>query len=372
MAILSPSEIVTISVSNPPAGLAPYSVNNLLVLTKDTPVVPLTGSFEVYTNPADVLTQWGSDSKVYEAALAIFAQSPNIISGGGKLLVAPMLEAELLDAAITRLSALVYFGGVGFTFAETAGNILTAGTAAQAARKKLFVGSATATDLTDGLLYDIQDQGLTRARGLYHSDADELAGYVWAYASQAQSTDFSGVNTTRTMHLKQLAGVPSDEGLTSTVVANAQACGADVYGSIAGRASLLTSGANGFYDDVYNLDAFVADLEVAGFNALAQAGTKVPQTEAGMTYLKDAYRKVCEKYVANGFIGAGTWTGTGTFGDPEVFRRSIQDNGFYIYSLPLSQQTQADREDRKAPLVMIAIKYQGAIHSTSVMVNINR
>jgi hypothetical protein len=91
-----------------------------------------------------------------------------------------------------------------------------------------------------------------------------------------------------------------------------------------------------------------------------------------MTYLKDSYRKVCEKYVANGFIGAGEWTGTGTFGDPEIFRRSIRDTGFYIYSLPLSQQTQADREERKAPLAMIAIKYQGAIHSTSVMVSINR
>lgn len=374
MAIISPSEVVTISVSNPPAGLAPYSINNLLVVTDETPVVPLTSDYAIYTNPIDVATQWGTGSAVYGAAISVFAQSPNIISGGGKLLVAPLEDgSEAMNTAISRLAGLVYFGGVGFTFAASGDDaVLDAATVCESLRKKMFVGSSDAQDVIDGLLFDLKDQTLTRSRGLLHTDSGELAGFVWAYAGRAMSMNFSGVNTSSTMHLKQLTGVASDTGLTATILANAKAAGADVYGSVAGRASLLTSGANGFWDDVYQLDAFVSDLEVAGFNVLAQTGTKIPQTEQGMDMLKGAYRAVCEKHLANGFIGAGTWTGTSTFGDPEDFHRNILTKGYYIYSLPLSQQTQADREARVASLVNIAIKYQGAIHSTSVMVNINR
>lgn len=374
MAIISPSEIVSISVSNPPAGLAPYSVNNLLAITDETPVVALDKAYAIYTNPTDVGAQWGTDSDTYKAALSVFAQSPNILSGNGKFIVAPLLTDEDEDDAVSRIIPLVYFGGVGFTYSDIAkADALAVAAVCQANRKKFFFASKTAADLVSGgTLFGFKDMSLSRARGLFHSVEAMVQPFQWAYAGRGQSTQFSGVATASTMHLKQLSTVESDDGLNSTILNDAKVAGADVYASVAGRPSLLTSGANEFYDDVYNLDAFVSDLEVAGFNALAQAGTKVPQTEAGMSLLKGSYRAVCEKYLANGFIGAGEWTGTGTFGDPEDFRRNIRERGYYIYSLPLAQQTQADREDRKASLVHIAIKYQGAIHSTSVVVAINR
>jgi hypothetical protein len=373
MAIISPSEVITISVSTPPAGLAPYSVNNLMVLTRETPVVAVDGSFAVYTNPTDVAAQWGTESDTYAAAVAVFAQSPNIISGGGKLLVAPVGSGENLATAIARVQPLVYFGGCGFVFSQTDAEILAGATLCQSLKIKLFVVSSDTADLAaSGELEQFYGASLTRARGLLHTNSEQAQAFLWGYAGRAMSTNFSGVNTCQTMHLKQISGVTADGGLTSAILATAKAAGVEVYGSVAGRSTLLTSGANGYWDDVYNLDAFVADMEVSGFNVLATAGTKVPQTEAGMDLLKEAYGKVCEKYVTNGFIGAGTWTGTGTFGDPEDFRRNILEKGYYIYSIPLSQQTQADREARIAPVCMVAIKYQGAIHSSSVIINVNK
>jgi hypothetical protein len=200
----------------------------------------------------------------------------------------------------------------------------------------------------------------------------QLEPFKWAYAGRGMSTNFSAINVASTMHLKNLAGVSSDSGMNQTLLNAAKAVGADVYVNIAGQACVMSFGANEFYDDVYNLDWLVGALEVAGFNYLRQTGTKIPQTEQGMDGLKAAYRRVCSQAVSNGFIAPGSWTGSDTFGDPEDFKRNITDFGFYIYSQPVALQPVADRNAREAPVVQIAIKFAGAIHSTDVIVNVNK
>ena len=114
-------------------------------------------------------------------------------------------------------------------------------------------------------------------------------------------------------------------------------------------------------------------LEVAGFNYLKQTNTKIPQTEAGMTGLKNAYGQVCDRAVRNGILGTGlVWNSAERFGDPEDFDRNIDENGYYIYSLPIAQQSQADREDRISPVVQIAMKFAGALHSSDLLGVIER
>jgi hypothetical protein len=186
------------------------------------------------------------------------------------------------------------------------------------------------------------------------------------------STNFNGSHTTQTMHLKQISTVNPDTGVTQTILNNAKTIGASVYVSIAGRPSVLTAGANGFMDDTFNLNWLVGAIEVAGFNLLGQVSTKIPQTEAGMNQLKDAYRSVCDQAVSNGFVAPGTWNSGDVFGDPEDFRRNIQERGYYIYSSPVSSQSSADRALRKSPLVEIALKYSGAIHSSDVLIFVNQ
>jgi len=92
-----------------------------------------------------------------------------------------------------------------------------------------------------------------------------------------------------------------------------------------------------------------------------------------MTGLKNAYGTVCERAVRSGILGTGlTWNSAERFGDPEDFDRNIDENGYYIYSLPIAQQSQADREDRLAPVVQIALKFAGSIHSSDLIGIINR
>jgi hypothetical protein len=298
-----------------------------------------------------------------------------------------MLSAsETLDEAMVRASALVYFGGCSHEYALAAGGsgasgpggetgiaeMLTAATTAESLDKLLFLTSELEADITAAGNFDtILDQSLSHARCLYHGATGQLDSFRWGYAGRAMSTNFSANNTASTMHLKSLAGVSPDDAQTQTLLNKAVAVGADVYVTIAGTPCVLSHGANGFFDDVYNLDWFVGALEVAGFNFLRTTGSKIPQTEAGMDGLKGAYAKVCIQAVQNGFIAPGTWTAYDTFGDPESFRRDIAQLGYSIYSQPVALQSVSDRAARKAPVIQIAVKYNGAIHSSSVIVNFN-
>lgn len=372
MAIINISNVINVSVLAPPAGLAPYSQNNLLCLTEDVPVASL-GDVTAYSSAQDVAADWGVESNVYKAAAAVFSQSPNIITGGGLFCVCKMLAGETLSEGMLRAQGLVYYGGVAATMAVSDSDVLDAGAVAESSRKLLFVVKSVETALdSGGLLADIQDQGMQHVRGLYYGLTEDAEKMKWAYAGRAMSTNFAATNTTITMNLKQLITVGADTTATQTIVQKAKAVGADLYVSIAGRSSVLSNGANGFYDDVYNLDWLVGSLQVSGFNFLAQTSTKVPQTEAGMGGLKGAYREVCQQAVANGFVAPGRWTSADTFGPPQDFVRNVADFGYYIYSSPVASQLPADRAQRKAPAVQIAVKYAGAIHTSDVLVYINQ
>lgn len=386
MTMLPISNIINISVSTQPSALAAYSINNLVCFTKETPVTPLGADFAAYATANEVATAWGTGSETYAAAQAVFSQSPNILSGGGLFIVVPMITNEVLEQAIVRAQELVYFGGFAANYTlgvsgptsytgATGANLeaLRAAAVAQSNRKMFFAGATGSTSLQDdGLLYEIDANSYTYTRGLFHTQTDQIEKFKWAYAGRGMSTNFSAVNSAMTMNLKELSGVTADSAITTSLRTAAKAVGADIYVNIAGQSCVESFGENEFFDNVYNLQWFVGALEVAGFNFLRQSSTKIPQTDAGMNGLKAAYRAVCMQAVSNGFIAPGTWTGSDTFGVTEDFKRNIEDFGFYIYSTPVALQPNADRLARQAPVVQIAIKFSGAIHSSQVIVNINK
>lgn len=192
-----------------------------------------------------------------------------------------------------------------------------------------------------------------------------------SYVGRALSTNFNGSNTTQTMQLKDLIGVQPDPSMTQTLYNKCQLAGVDIYSSIQGVSKVLTSGANSFFDQVYNLQWFIIGLQVAGFNFLAQSSTKVPQTENGISALKAAYRTVCEQGVTNQYIAPGTWTSPTTFGNLEDFVSNVLQRGYYIYSAPIGLQSPVARAARQAPLIQIAVKEAGAVHSSNVLINVN-
>lgn len=370
------TNVITISLSAAQTGLGEYNVNNLAIFSAETPAESFGDlGYKIYKAPKEVGVDFGTTSTTYKMALAVFAQTPNILNGDGYLTVIPFASSsEVLATAITRAESLVQFFGILSTKDYDAEEVSAAAAVVQTLNKILFVVSNSAIDIAaTGSFHDIAEAGYDKTRCLaYLSETTEPAKLMAAaYAGRALSTAFEGSNTTSTMHLKDLIGITADPTMTQTQLNLCQSCGADAYVNIAGVAKTFTSGANGFFDQVYNRCWFLGALEVAGFNALAKVSTKVPQTEPGMTILKGAYRLVCDRAVRNGYVAPGAWNSADRFGDVEAMLRNIEEVGYYIYSLPVNQQAQTEREERKAPLVQIAIKEAGAIHSSNVLVYIN-
>ena len=46
--------------------------------------------------------------------------------------------------------------------------------------------------------------------------------------------------------------------------------------------------------------------------------------------------------------------------------------GYYVYIQPFDEQSQSDREARKAPPIQIAVKLKGAVHFINVTITVNR
>ena len=171
------------------------------------------------------------------------------------------------------------------------------------------------------------------------------------------------------MNLKTLTGIAPDTGLSDNALLSAQQNGVDLYVNQGGVSVVLSNSNNGYTDDVEYILWLKKTLEVTGFNYLRQTNTKIPQTEVAMTGFRNALSQVFEQSIRNGAIAPNVWNNSIPFGDPETFKRNIEETGYYLYSIPVSKQSQTDREARKAPVVQTAAKGSGAIHFADIIVN---
>lgn len=279
-----------------------------------------------------------------------------------------------LAEAVAQAEEIGYFGGVLTTQIMDNAGVEAAATAIQA-KDHVYYENIQALSNIAILGGAIKAAGLRKTRLLAKTDegSDISKTAIATYSTIAQSTNYSGTNTALTMNLKELTGIKPDGNINSTYYNIAKTNGVDIYASTEGL-SCVYSFDNGYYtDDATNLLWLKKALEVAGFNYLRKTNTKIPQTEAGMTGLKNAYELVCSQGVRNGVIGTGLkWNESIPFGNPEDFQRNIEEKGYYIYSIPVAQQSQAEREERIAPVVQIAIKLSSAIHSSNVIVQVQR
>ncbi len=488
MAVLPISNIINVSITVTPSGATERNVNSLALFTNDAP--GNADPYRIYISAAQVAEDYGTSSVTARMANAIFAQSPNIRTGNGRLVIIPMEAVSATSGTITtadisaNLTAIraVSSGdirvtvdgvasdlrGLNFTNASTftdiaailqsylpQAKVTATGTGFSIASKKVgstssvtmgTVSGGTGTVLngsgyfntagattavganstgetlvdaiarTDALVSytgvisnlnleddviedtadaiqamdkiylqhvssptdilgignDIKEAGNTKTRILLHTAGQAEANlFKAAYAGRAFSVNFTGSNTSQSLNIKQLATIEPDSYITQTLYEQASTNGVDLYVSYEGVPGIFNTGGNDFFDNPYSDLALKFALQTAGFNFLRQTNTKVPQTEQGMNGLKSAYAGVLERFVRNGAVAPGAWTSSETFGDPEIFRENVLGRGYYIYSLPIVQQSSVERDARKAPLCQIAVKRAGAIHTSDVIVVIN-
>lgn len=450
------TNVINISVSFASAGLPGYNVANLAMFTTDAFLAnPNNDLYRVYTSLSTVGTDFGIASETYLQAQNVFAQQPNILNGGGSLIIVPIQSGiisgltvggggtgykvgdilniiqtngiggtatvatisgggssgtiasvsianpgilysvanglsvtggsgtsatlnitatttETLAQAIARANTYLYFNGIistsygsSTTWSSLASFVQSLG------NQMLFLPSNALADIA-GAFTTIELASQYFVRCLYYGGTAQQARlFAAAYASRLLSTNYNGSNTAITMNLKQLINVTPDTTLTTTLLSQLSTAGVDSYGNYGGSyPGVVGVGANKFADEAMNLIWLITSLQVAGFNALATVGTKIPYTEPGMTALKAAYRQVLAQAVSNGYLAPGTWNNANTFGNQALFLQNILQYGFYLYSSPVSQQTTTQIINRQAPLIQIACLEAGAIQQSSVLVNI--
>lgn len=299
----------------------------------------------------------------------------SLSTGSGASLVqgadASSLSLETKEAAVTALKSVINVKGIMFIDAPTSSEAGDLAEWAQANDTLMYdvFGSADNLEIaTTNVVWTNKLAGYTNYRMLY--SAANNRKFATSYMARAHSVNFGAENSALTMHLKELAIVAED--YTQTEITKAKNVGLDIYTTIKNTSVVLTSGANDFVDNRYNLLAFQDSISTDLYNLLKQTSAKIPQTTRGVNQLVDQCEKTTREFVRAGVFAAGTWTSTDYFGNLETFNRNIENNGYYFLAGSLADQSQADREARKSPVLQGALKMAGAIHSVSIILFINK
>jgi hypothetical protein len=183
--------------------------------------------------------------------------------------------------------------------------------------------------------------------------------------------NLSGSNTFKTMMYQQAIGIAA-EALDDSEADALEAKRCNVFVAYDNNTSIIQYGTMAgpvFIDETYGTDALANAVQVAYYNVLYTAGTKVPQTDAGDQQFTTAISQVCQQFVTNGFLAPGTWNAQG-FG--QLQEGQYLKLGYYIYMQPLAQQSEADRAARQGPPFQVAAKLAGANQTGQVLITINQ
>lgn len=371
--------VVSASAVTPQRGLEPLKLSTILLLTTDEALSSFEGSYIIARTLKGVTDIFGTETETAKQAQAIFAQQPNILANDGYLIVAPLTSTtedettvyENLDAAIARIANEIYFEGILTTKEATDEEYAAASTAVQAMQNRVLMLPRSTSSAFAGIFATVENNYNTKC--LYYTYGDNAAQnariFAAAYLSKALSVNYNGSNTTMTMNLKDLAGIQADTNISESVLQQCTNAGADCFPSIEGLPKVISNAQGGMYiDQILNQIWFVNTIQRNVFNVLATTRTKIAQTDAGLETLVKACRSVCRQGVTNGYFAPGVWNSSDFFGDYDTFHNNIEEFGYYVYHQPVAEQSQTDRQARLAPMLQIAAKEAGSVHSASILV----
>ena len=367
MATLSLDSIIKVNLIVNAAAAQRSSMNTALLLSKNT-VISTEDRVKTYSSLQEM--QDGGFTPVspeYQAALAYFGQSrvPGMIAigtvGDGEEWDTALLAAR---AKNTDWYAVVPLGAEKADIEKMA----PAAEGFSPASAIIFVTKdAEVKEGTEGnVLEAMKAAGYRKTLGIYSTDTN-LAAAVAGYAMGAQDGRDGSAYTLFGKTLTRVAA----EDLTADEVKSIEGNNGNVYVNRGVYYNLFEHGrmASGdYWDEVYYLDILSENL-VRSFMDLLQSSTKIPQTEEGRAMIQTALIEPLEDARAIGFIGSGVWTG-GTVGTLD--NGTALPSGYNIQIGSFADQSQADREARKAPPVTICIKLAGSVQSVVINLNVNR
>lgn len=346
-----------------------------VTVTVDGSVIVFTSKTTGTSSTITIAEATESGTDLYDAD---YLDGASCTSVAGTAEIVYPTRKETLSEAINRIAGQIYFEGILTTRDLEDSEAIAASATVQAMTNRIFFLPSNSTSALNsgGLFYQVQSNYYTKC--LLYTLGDDSSEqklnarkFAAAYASRGLAVNYSGSNTTLTMNLKDLTGINADTNISENILNKCADIGVDCFPSIEGLAKVVSNAAAGqYFDQVTNRIWLVNTIQREVFNVLATTSTKIPQTETGVQQLINAIAKVCSQAVTNGMVAAGTWNSADTFGNYDDFIRNIEENGYYIYHQPVADQSQSERELRKCPLIQIAVKEAGALHSCSLLIYI--
>lgn len=374
------SNVVNVDVIIGPRAATGRNFGSLLILGSST-VIPVSERIRLYSSPEDIGTDFGVDSPEYEAATVYFSQSPRpkevYVGRWAKTLATGEAgAAENLMDAVNAVMGYTNWYGLGIADKEDVADDdwLKVAAAVEASGVSRILAITTsdpatmdATSTTD-LAYKLKAAKYGRTFVQYSSSSKYAALSAFG---RAFTVNFNGSNTTITLKFKQEPGI-TYETLTTDQAAALDARNCNVFVYYQNDTAILQQGVmsgGDFFDERHGLDWLQNYVQTNLYNLLYTSTTKIPQTDAGVTRLLSNVEQSMDQSVTNGLVAAGVWNG-GPIG--QLDSGDTLTKGYYVYAQPISEQAQADREARKAPVIQVACKLAGAVHFADVQVNVVR
>ncbi|WP_241606923.1 DUF3383 domain-containing protein [Rosenbergiella epipactidis] len=374
------SNVVNVDIIMSPSAATGRNFGSLLILGTST-VIPITERVRLYSSLDDIGNDFGVSSPEYLAATPFFGQSPKptqVYIGRWAKTLATGETGDTETALQAVNAALGYTNWYGLELADSDtisdADILAVAGAIEASTVSRVFGVTTAepdalvSTATDDIAAKLKAANYSRTFVQYSTSSKYASASLFG---RAFTVDFTGNNTAITLKFKQEPGI-TYETLTTSQAAALDSKNCNVYVYYANDTAIIQQGvmANGdFFDERHGLDWLQDYIQTNLFNLLYTSTTKIPQTEAGVTQLITNVESSLEQAANNGLVAPGVWSG-GDLG--QISTGDTLTKGYYVYSTPLTQQSHADREARKSPLIQCAIKLAGAIHYADVQVNVVR
>jgi hypothetical protein len=361
------NSIVDVVVEVSPMAAPRPSFNQGLVIGPST-VIPEAERVRKYSSTSEMLSDgFTTASAEYKAVEQYFSQkpAPRSVWVGRK-----GVGQTAVDAVISCRNASPDWYVCAVPGALKADHEAIAAYIETAAPSSAYFYATEDADVLSGAANNIFEKlkglGYERSLGLY-SVTGSAAG---ALMGVAMGLNTGLANSAYTLKFKELVGVGTSS-LTATQVNNIGNNNGNMYLSYGGYYKILLQGkvsSGKFFDEIIGLDMLVSDLQL-GVMDLLYGSRKVPQTDEGINQLVHACNEACNLSLNRGFLGAGEWTGPTIL---SLVEGAILPSGYLVQAESLADQSNADRQARKAPPIYVSIKEAGAVHSLTIGVYVNR
>lgn len=347
---------------------------NIMLLVGKNTVIPKEERVRTYTTLEAMLADgFTTNDRLYKAAALIKAQSRSPV----KFCIGTQDANETMLQAITACREAHYDWYVVVPCAElTVQQHLDnmAYTNACTPDTVYAFTSKAAEDLQGGdgsIFKKAKDLKYRRTIGIYSTKHDDAVAGIMAYAMGMMT---GTINSAFTLKFKGIVGVTtenSEAAISVSAVDKLKKQNGNIYVNRGFYYDMFEEGtmADGtFFDEIIYLDKLKNDCQLALMDLFVQ-NAKIAQTEGGMTRIHNALNGVLKDYQRIGYLETGVWHGDTILG---LKYGDTVNNGYLVQSEPIAEQNQADRENRIAPPIYIALKLAGAIHSAVVQIDVNR